>query len=112
MDECLIIQFATKSEAQSTIVVINQIAAAWWASQGYTVIEGQLIGKNALTGQDMPDNVRTTTWDVPKESPDNTWYIVSPTSSPNFINWRDYVPEGFVIPNDEILPENWEVSGS
>lgn len=103
----LILEFPTQTTAQQGLAVVNAIAAAWWQSQGYTVINGQLIGKNAATGEDMPDSARTLTWDVPKESPDKTWYITSPASSPNFKDWRSYLPEGVSFPADTIMPIEW-----
>lgn len=110
MDEHLILQFNSEPEADFCLSVINQIAAGWWQSQGYTVIDGQLIGKNAATGEDMPERARTLTWDVPKLSPDKTWYITSPASSPNFKDWRSYLPEGVSFPDDTIMPIEWTQS--
>lgn len=107
MDGCLIIEFKSQSEAKLALSVIDQIAESWWQSQGYTVIDGELIGKNAATGSDMPDSAKTTTWDEVKYSPAKTWYITSPASSPNFKDWRSYIPEGVTIPEDIVLPAEW-----
>jgi len=110
MDKLLIIEFPTETQANQCVDVINQIAATWWVSQGYTVIDGKLIGKNAATGEDMPDSAMTITWDIPKLSPNNTWYIASPTSDPKFYAWRDYLPEGVITPDDIIMPVEWSQS--
>lgn len=107
MDGNLILEFPTEAQAAFGLGVINGIAAGWWQSQGYTVINNQLIGKNAATGQDMPESARTITWDTVKQSPDNTWYISSPASNPNFINWRDHIPQGVTMPADKPIPESW-----
>ncbi len=107
MDGNLILEFQTKSQAEMGLAVINAIAAAWWQSQGYTVINNQLIGKNAATGEDMPEAARTITWDTVKQSPDNTWYISSPASNPNFVNWRDHIPQGVQMPADKVFPAEW-----
>lgn len=107
MGQHLILEFPTQASAEQGLYIINLIAAAYWQSQGYTVIDGQLIGKNAATGEDMPESARTLTWDVPKLSPDKTWCITSPASSENFKDWRSYLPEGVSFPDDTIMPIEW-----
>lgn len=107
MDNNLIIQFATEAEANQCLYVINQIASAYWQSQGYTVIDGQLIGKNALTGEDMPDSAKTITWDIVKTSPTGVFYITSPASEERFSLWRDRLPDGLSFPDDTVMPEEW-----
>lgn len=109
MDGHLIIEFATKEQADFCVTVINQLAAAYWQAQGYTVVDGQLVGKNAATGEDMPDAAKTSTWDIPKQSPDGTWYITSPAVDTHFAAWRDRLPEGVVFPVDKQLPTEWTV---
>ncbi len=107
MDSYLIIEFPTETEANQCLYVINQIASSYWQSQGYTVIDGQLIGKNALTGEDMPDSAKTITWDTVKQSPINTFYIISPNVDERFSAWRDRLPEGLTFPADTLLPQEW-----
>lgn len=107
MDGPLILEFPTQAAANQGLAVINAIAAAWWQSQGYTVINNQLVGKNAATGEDMLDATRTNTWDTVKTSPVGTWYIISPAANPNFINWRDHIPQGVTMPEDKPMPESW-----
>lgn len=107
MDEHLIIEFQTKAQADTCLAVINQIAAAYWTAQGYTVIDGELVPKNAATGEDDLTAQRTKTWDVAKESPDNTWYISSPANDERFLAWRDRLPEGLVFPADKPFPIEW-----
>lgn len=106
-----IVEFQSRAECEAVLTLINEIAAAWWQSQDYTVITEnglkQLIGKK--NGVDNPDAVRTITWDEVKRSPDNTFYIVSPSTSTNFVDWRDRIPEGVTIPADKDLPTAWEV---
>ena len=107
MDEHLILEFPTELEANQGLYIINLIAEAYWQSQGYTVINGQLIGKNALTGEDMPDSAKTITWDTVKHSPDNTFYFASPSVDERFSAWRDRLPEGVVMPDDKTFPVEW-----
>lgn len=89
MDKHIILEFETETKAQTCLGIINQLAAAYWQSQGYTVIDGQLIGKNAATGEDMPDSAKTITWDVVQLSPDNTYYFSDPAQNPNFSLWLE-----------------------
>lgn len=107
MDEHLILEFPTQQDAEQGIYIINLIASAYWQSQGYTVIDGQLIGKNSATGEDMPSSARTTTWDTVKLSPNNTFYFTSPSVDERFSAWRDMLPEGVVLPMDKVFPIEW-----
>ena len=107
MDGSLILEFQTLEDAQTALAVINQIAAAWWQSQGFTVEDGELVGKNAKTGEDAPDKARTTTWDIVQESPDGTFYFSSLSNDLRFVDWRDYLPEGVVMPDDIECPVEW-----
>lgn len=95
----------TLEQVQHDLEVINAIAAAWWAAQGYTVIDTPsgkaVVGKNAETGEDNPDAL-TTTWDEPTEG-DGFWYITSPSSDARFSDWRAYIPQGVTIQCEEVL---------
>jgi hypothetical protein len=110
MDEHLILEFPTKTSAEQGLFIINQIAIAYWQSQGYTVIDGQLVPKNN-DGTDNLEAQRTTTWDVVKQSPDKTWYFTSPSSDERFKAWRDRLPESIVLPPDKVFPESWNPIG-
>jgi len=98
-----ILEFSTQAKADTALQVINQIAENYWIEQGYTVIDGELIGKR--NGKDDLDACRTTTWDTVKESPDNTFYFTTPTSK--YPDWRDYLPDGVVMPDDKLFPSEW-----
>lgn len=91
MDRHIILEFDTEQKAQTCLSVINQLAAAYWVSKGYTILdtpEGKaLVGKNAATGQDMPDSAKTITWDTVKLSPDKTYYFSDPAQNENFSLW-------------------------
>lgn len=102
----LIIEFPTQSEAQAALDAINAVAAAWWVQQGYTVQDGQLIGKNAKTGQDAPDAQHTTIWAEIAESPDGTFYFSSLSNDARFPDWKQYVPgsDGWT---EKELPAQW-----
>lgn len=106
-----ILVFDTEQECGQALAIINQIAAGWWVSQGYTVIDdggvNELIGKNAATGEDAPDKMRTTTWDVVKQSPTGTFYIIDPADNPNFVDWRQYLPQGVTFPDAVPFPPEW-----
>ena len=92
MDKHIILEFDTIQKAQTCLAVINQLAAVYWVSQGYTVLdtpEGKaLVGKNALTGEDMPDSAMTITWDVVREL-NGSWYITDPATRPEFSLWEE-----------------------
>ena len=90
MDEYLVLEFPTEADAQACLDAINDMAATYWAEQGYTVVlnpetgKKELIGKNAATGQDMPDAARTITWDSVRLSPAGTHYFSSLRNKPDF----------------------------
>lgn len=107
MDNSLILEFSTREEAMDALTVINAMAAAWWAGQGYTVQDGQLVGKNAATGQDEPDAQKTTKWADIQESQDGTFYFPSLSNDARFQDWRDYLPEGVSLPEDKVFPPEW-----
>ena len=106
MGDDLILEFTTYAEAETALHIINAVASAWWLSQGYTVINNELVPKN-LDGTDNLSAQRTTAWDVIKESPDGTFYFSSPTADPRFYAWRDYLPDGVSIPADKPFPDAW-----
>ncbi len=109
----------TLNEVLNDLSIINQIAAAWWISQGYTVLNGEhgpeLVGKNNATGEDDPQAARTLQWAVPQPvtfdideegqiipDAETLWWILSPTGDARFHLWRDYVPAGQALECEEI----------
>ena len=114
MDQPLILEFQSLAEAQACLAAINALAATYWISQGYTVIETgnekQLVGKNAATGEDMPQSARTLSWDVVRESPDSTWYIFSLSSDSRFAGGMAQL-SGFSF-TEKILPQGWVGAGA
>lgn len=107
-----ILEFQTEQEALTCLDYINQMASAWWQSQGYTVIDGTLVGKNAKTGEDKPEKTQTSTWDTVKQSPDNTYYIFSLTGArAEWVNWKQNLEDNFGFTNigvEKDFPEEWK----
>lgn len=105
MDGTLILK-GTLEQVEHDLSIINEIAAAWWASQGYTIIETEdgkaIVGKNAATGMDNPSAL-TTKWAEPELLLDTTdvWFIPSPSADKRFIDWKSYLPEGVSIECEE-----------
>lgn len=102
----------TLEQVEHDLAIINEIAAAWWAAAGYTVVETDegkkaVVGKNAATGEDNISAL-TMTWAVPQAvdftideetgatipGEGTLWFIPSPSSDPRFRLWRNYLPEG------------------
>lgn len=110
MDGYLIIEFGTKGAADACLSALNQVAAAHFASLGYTVKQTEqglvVMGKNAATGEDNPKGV-TTTWDQVKESPVGTFYFASPTPDQRYKDWKNYMPEGMDLGVEKLFPEDW-----
>lgn len=105
----MILEFTTEQEAATVMAFINALAADYWTAQGYTVIDEngikQLIGKNALTGEDNPSAQRTLSWDAVKQSPDNTWYFASLTGTP-YEGAMEQLAQNFSFTEKEI-PAEW-----
>ena len=102
LDNYIILEFASEKSAQKCLYVINQLAAAYWASEGYTVLDTPqgkaLVSKNAATGEDMPNSVLTTTWDVVQVSPNKTYYFNDPAQREQFSKWEERALEvGYVF---------------
>lgn len=87
MDKHLIL-IGAQNQIESDLQAIDAIAAAYWIEQGYTVIADDLIGKNALTGEDMIDAQKTTTWDEIKEH-DGQYWIWSLSNDDRFSEWKE-----------------------
>lgn len=116
MGDAVILEFDTAQKAALCLAVIDQLAAPYWAGQGYTVLQTEngavLIGKNAATGNDDPDGV-TRTWDEVRLSPDGTFYIFDPAVEARFSEWESRAAEaGYVLEGvRKIMPENWRGGG-
>ena len=109
MDNYLILSFPTKAQAETCLKAINSLAAQWWQSQGYTVVDGQLVGKNAATGQDEPESAKTITWGVVKESPDGTFYLPSLRNDPRFIDGLEMLPADVQgLYEERTFPDAWK----
>lgn len=87
----------TLADIDHDLAIINDIAAAWWASQGYTVTQTPgglaVVGKNFRTGEDDM-HALTTSWDTPQMDENGLWFIADPAGDPRFVDWRDYIPDG------------------
>lgn len=95
-----IILAGTLEDVSHDLFLINEIAANWWASKGYTILQTAngkaVVGKNFNTGEDIPDAL-TTSWDTPQQAEDGAWFITDPATDARFIDWRDYIPEGVLL---------------
>lgn len=112
MDSYLILSSPTRQSAEAVLSAINALATQWWQAQGYSVINGQLIGKNAATGEDMPESARTLTWDEVHEAPDGTFYISSLRNDPRFLNGIDMLPDEVKALFKEMpMPAEWQSVG-
>lgn len=103
-----ILEFTTQQDAETALNIIHQMAAQWWAEQGYIVENNEVIGKNAATQQDEPTKQRTSKWDEVKVSPDNTYYFTSLTGNPAWANWKTtYTALGGPAFTEKDFPVEW-----
>lgn len=106
----MMILIGTKEDVENDLSIINEVAAAWWGQQGYTIIQDShgkcVVGKNAQTGEDNI-NAITRTWDLARPiiftiddtgevipEQETEWFIIDPASDPRFVDWRNYLPDG------------------
>jgi hypothetical protein len=76
-----IMVFETLALAQACNAAIDALAAPYWQGLGFTVTNGELVPKNAATGQDDLSAQRVTTWAIPLETPEGKWWITSLTGT-------------------------------
>lgn len=106
MDGYLIYELATELEAETMLGAINAMASQYWLEQGYTVTNGELIGKK--NGVDNPAAARTITWDNVKTSPDNTFYFSSLSNDTKFQNGtQQLIDAGFIFAEKQ-FPVEWQ----
>lgn len=107
MDQFLILEFNTYVEAATCLGAINNLAAQWWPSQGYTVIDGELVGKKQ--GVDNKEAAHTKSWDNVYNSKDGTYWFASPSNNPAFANWKlALASQGFTATGTEKeFPDEW-----
>lgn len=99
----MILEFTTQSSAEACLAAINSMAAGYWVDQGFTVTNGELIGKK--NGVDNPSATPTITWDTVQESPDGTFYFTSLTGTPYEVG-MEQLSALFTFTEKEI-PEEW-----
>lgn len=104
MDEYLMQEFDSLEAAQACLAAINAVAQSYWLSQGYSVANGTLIGKNAASGEDMPEAVRTSTWAQIEAMEGGKFGFYSPSNSPRFALWKGRLAEiGFTDTGRDVL---------
>lgn len=109
MEQYLILEFQNRQAAEYCLAMIDNMASDFWVAEGYLVIDGELVGKNAATGQDMPGATRTLSWDVVRESPEGTFYFSSLRNDTRVTAGADRLPAevfGFI---ERVFPEAWIV---
>lgn len=100
---------AGTGDAQKSLFTVNQMALAWWGQQGYTITDGQLVGKK--NGIDAPESTLTISWSEIKTSPDGEWeYYSSLSNDERFLTWKTTYDEFDGVEYEEItLPDGWKL---
>lgn len=84
----MIILEGTLEQVESDLEAINEMARSYYSLMEYQVIDGDVVGKNLKTGDDAINCQRTITWDNIKQLK-NSYYIVSLTGDPRFVEWKE-----------------------
>jgi len=94
------------NDATDDLAAFHMLALQWWPAQGYPIIEGGVVPKNAQTG-DLDFNApRTTAWDILKSAPDGDYWWWSPSDDPRFVDWKEYLAQnGYVLKCVETLKD-------
>jgi hypothetical protein len=75
--------FSDEGEAVAAVSAIDDRARTLYAARGFTVDEnGDVVGRRASDGADMPDAARTETWDVPLQRSDGKWIVAHVETCP------------------------------
>lgn len=106
-----------EAEALDAVASIDARARIIFAARGYTITaEGDIVGKRASDGEDVPTSV-TSTWDIPRQRADGKWCVVHPEAHPSAevqvgpsITVVDFVMTGLEDSAiDEMLHDWWPV---
>lgn len=93
----MIYRTGTMSQAAHDLNIVNMVAASYWQTQGYTVIDTPkgkaIVGKNAITGEDNPAAL-TITWAEIEELPNGRSGFIDPENDARFIDWKERLPQG------------------
>lgn len=104
MDEYLMQEFDSIEAAQACLAAINAVAQNYWQSQGYSVQDGALIGKNAASGEDEPMAARTVAWAQIEDMDGGKFGFYSPGNAPRFALWKGRLAEiGFTDTGRDVL---------
>jgi len=104
MDEYTVIECSTQIKAESTQALIHDARVVQMSAMGYTIINNEIVPKNALTGLDDLTACRTTKWDTPVYTGKATFYIEQKPASISIsmtgVNGKDYQ----VVTKDPLWP--------
>ena len=102
MSDAFVLKFPTQDLAQAALDAVNVALSQLYAAQGYGVDGEGVIGKNVKTGLDAPEAQKTIRWDTVKQSTSLLeWWFYSPVCDERFTDWRDYLPDGIDMPQDD-----------
>lgn len=105
VDRYLIYEFNDKKTAQFVLDKINEMAEGYWQDQGYTVTNGELIGKKG--GVDNPSAAHTISWAEIQKSPDGKFYFPSLSNDEKFKKGtQQLIDAGLPIVEKE-FPAEW-----
>lgn len=90
-----IISFATIEKARVYGDKLHDDNVIDAISNGYTVIDNEIVGKNAATGLDDLDAQRTTKWNEPLEDIDGTFFLDDESQKPKFSNSLDGITKDY-----------------
>lgn len=75
MDRTVTSKFATEKDAKQYADSVFADVVQKAIDDGYTVIAGEIVGKNAMTGEDEPGKQHTIAWDDPQSMEDGSFSV-------------------------------------
>lgn len=110
VDEYLIIK-GPQQDCADDLAAFEALAAQWWPTQGYPVVDGGVVPRNAATGELDYEAQRTVAWDVLKQAPDGEYWWWSPSDDARFVDWKEYLAQtGYTLKCVEV-EKDWEEEG-
>jgi len=92
----LICEFITQSDAEAALQQINTRGIELYTAEGYDIVSSDVYY--------APGIKSLTTWDIVRQSPDNTYFFRHP--SDKFPNHANYLLDGLSFTTKEI-PNDW-----
>lgn len=107
-----ILEFDTLADAAFCLQAIDDLAATYWGTQGYDVIDGdngkEVVGKKQSDTRSNFAAETTRSWAKIAQSPDGTYYFESPFANASYASSRLSLPALVYDYTERQFPASWQ----